>query len=146
MKLTRYVPRDTLLDRLAFGLPALDRFFGDLERQDEGDSETAWRVPRTNIHEEEKAYVFTMEMPGVSRDNVEVHVEGDRLLIKGEKSEKTEEKNLVRREYHATRYERSFGLGNDIDSENVVAKMEDGVLTVTLPKRAEKVGRKIQIS
>jgi len=152
MKITKYVTPvsqlDAVFDRLGLGLPAVDRFFSETSSS----ADSAWssaRLPRTNIRETDDAYVFTMEMPGLSREQVEVNIEGDTLIIKGEKSEKSEpadEKGLLRREYRATRFERTFGVGDSIDREQVRAKMENGILTVTLPKVAEKVGRKIDVA
>jgi HSP20 family protein len=149
MKITKYVapvsPLDAVFDRLGFGLPAIDRFLGDAS----GAAEEGWnavRLPRTNIRETDDSYIFSMELPGLNRQNVEVNIEGDTLVIKGEKSEQSEEKGLLRREYRATRFERTFTVGNAIERDHVKAKMEDGVLTVTLPKSAEKVGRKIDVA
>lgn len=149
MKITKYVapvsPLDAVLDRVGWGLPALDRFFGDVN----GVSEEGWtavRSPRTNVHETDDSFVFTMELPGLGRQNVEVNIEGDTLVVKGEKSEQSEEKGILRREFRATRFERSFNVGNGIDRDRVKAKMEDGILTVTLPKSPEKVGRKIDVA
>lgn len=149
MKITKYVapvsPLDAVFDRLGFGLPQIDRYFGDAnDAAEEGWS--AVRLPRTNIRETDDSYLFTMEMPGLSRQNVEVNIEGDTLVVKGEKTEQSEDKGLLRREYRATRFERTFTVGNAIDRDNVKAKMEDGILTVTLPKSAEKVGRKIDVA
>ena len=87
-----------------------------------------------------------MEMPGLTRENIEVNIEGDTLLVKGERTEKHEEKGYLRREYRAARFERTFNVGAGIDREKVKAKMEDGILTVTLPKSPEKVGRKIDVA
>ncbi len=149
MKITKYVapvsPLDAVFDRLGFGLPAIDRFFGETGELDEN-AWSAVRLPRTNIRETDDAYLFTMEMPGLGRQDVDVNIEGDTLVIKGGKSETSEDKGLLRREYRATRFERTFTVGNAIDREHVKAKMEDGILTVTLPKSAEKVGRKIDVA
>ncbi len=157
MKVTKYVSPatslDAVFDRLGFGLPAIDGFFGDLGPAN-GEGWSAVRVPRTNIHETDSAFVFTMEMPGLGRQDVAVNIEGETLVVKGGKSEqstgpsaeKGEEKGLLRREYRATRFERTFHVGNAFDRDQVRAKMEDGILTVTLPKSAEKVGRKIDVA
>jgi HSP20 family molecular chaperone IbpA len=76
-----------------------------------------------------------------------VTVEGDVLSIRGEKTVKREEgAETVRSEIRSTRFERHFNLGGSVEPESVKAKMEDGILTVTLPKKAEKVGRKIDIA
>ena len=130
------------VDRVTWGLPLVDRIFSDSN----GDTWSAARLPKTNIAETEDAYLFTIEMPGLKKENVEVNFEGDTLIVKGESSEKTEEKGVIRREYHSTRFERTFGVGPGVDRDKVTAKMEDGILTVTLPKSQERIGKKIDIA
>lgn len=145
MRLTKYDPTnafDKLFDNLGWGLVPRRLFEEELGGEDEG-----FRVPRTNIHETEKDYVFTMEMPGISKKDVNVSIDGDRLLVTAENVQRTEsDKGVLRREIRSQRYERSFTLGGNIDRETIKATMEDGVLTVTLPKKAEKVGRKITVA
>ena len=147
MKITKYVAPasslDAVFDRL--GLPSVERFFGEVGEVSDG-GWSAIRLPKTNIQETEEAFVFTMEMPGLSRQDVEVNLEGDTLVVKGGKSEQSETKGLLRREYRATRFERTFTVGNVVDRDRVKAKMEDGILTVSLPKTPEKVGRKIDVA
>jgi HSP20 family protein len=108
------------------------------------------RMPRTNIEELEKSYVFTLEMPGLSKKDVEVTLEADKLTIKGEKKEEKTEKDgddkVLRREIRSAGFERSFSLGNEVDQNDIKARMEDGVLTVTLLKKTEKVGRKVDVN
>jgi HSP20 family protein len=147
MKITKYEapvsPIEAMFDRLNWGFPMIDRFFA------EGEGQEGWaavRLPRTNVHETDDAWVFTMEMPGLTRDQIEVNIEGDTLIVKGETSEKHEEKGVIRREFRTARYERSFNVGAGIDREKVRAKMENGVLTVTLPKAPDKLGRKIEVA
>jgi HSP20 family protein len=146
MKVTKYVapvaPFDTVFDRLGFSFPALDRWLGDANGNE---SWTAVRLPRTNVSEADDAYVFTMEMPGLTREDIEVNLEGDTLVVKGAKEVTQEEKGLRHREYHSTKFERTFSVGEGIDREKVKAKMENGILTVTLPKVAAKLGRKIDV-
>lgn len=147
MKVMKYEaptsPIDRLFDRLNWGFPTIDRLFNEAETAEEGWA--AIRLPRTNVQETDDAFVFTMEMPGLDKQDVSVNIEGDTLIVKGEKSEKHEEKGLIRREYRAARFERSFNV-NGISREGVKAKMENGILSVTLPKAPEKVGRKIEIA
>jgi HSP20 family protein len=152
MRITKYVtpitPIDTVFDRLGWGLPALERLFSDRWLGDSSAHE-GWapvRLPRTNVNETPDAYVFSMEMPGLTRKDVEVNLEGDTLVVKGHKEEKQESKDLVRREFYTTSFERSFTVGEGIDRDKVHARMENGVLTVTLPRAAEKLGRKIEVA
>ncbi|HEU4929110.1 MAG TPA: Hsp20/alpha crystallin family protein [Candidatus Krumholzibacteria bacterium] len=149
MKITKYVapvsPIDAVFDRLGFGLPAIDRFFGDLDSTGES-GWSAVRLPRTNVAEIENAYVFTLEMPGLSREQVEVNIEGDTLMVKGGVTQQAEtQEGVLRSEFRASRFERTFKIGDRIDRDHVKAKMQDGILTITLPKSPENVGRKVEI-
>lgn len=137
-------PFDALFDR-TWGLPALNRIFSDFENE----TGLSTRTPRTNIQETDNAYILELEMPGLSRGDVEVSYENDTLIIKGEKTvneDKKEDggKGVVRREYH-TRFERSFTV-HGVDADQISAKMENGILGVTLPKSRERLGRKIDVS
>jgi HSP20 family protein len=111
--------------------------------------EVVQRRPRTNIEESDGAYVLTMEMPGLSKKDVEVSLEKDTLTVRGERVVDKEEKSeagYLRREISSTKFERSFSIGKEVDQENIKAKMEDGILTVTLSKSAERVGRKVDVA
>jgi HSP20 family protein len=149
MKLIKYenpaTPMDRLFDRLNWGLPAIDRFFG--ENDTTGDGWASIRMPRTNVQELEDSFVFTLEMPGLDKKDVSLNIEGDTLVVKGETTQKDEQndKGLIRREYRSARFERSFNV-NGIHRDGVKARMESGILTITLPKTAEKVGKKIDIA
>ena len=116
------------------------------------------RLPRTNIEEAEGAYVLTMEMPGLSKKDVEVSLEKDTLTIKGERvvdqvdqadgageAEKPK-RGFLRYEIGTSKFERSFSLGKEVEQENIKAKMEDGILSVTLTRKSEEVGRKVDVS
>lgn len=123
-------------------------FFNGFIRDEEGleVSENS-RLPRTNIQETDKDFVFSMEMPGLTKKEVEVSLENNVLLVKGEKTEeKTEGQNLLRREIRSVKFERSFRIGDGIEQEQIKAKMDNGLLTVTLPKKPEKVGRRVDVA
>jgi HSP20 family protein len=137
-------PLDAIFERLNWGLPTLDRVFSDFDEQ----GQLSTRLPRTNVQETDDSYVLELEMPGLSKGDVEVNFEDDTLVVKGEKKEQKEEKEkggVVRREYHTMRYERSFNV-HGVDRDQVSAKMENGILFVTLPKSSERLGRKITVS
>jgi HSP20 family protein len=137
-------PLDTIFERLNWGLPTLDRVFPDLEKEG---GPLSTRLPRTNVQEVDDAYILSLEMPGLSREDVEVNFENDTLIIKGDRKTETkdrENKGVVRREYHSMRYERSFNV-HGVDRDKVSARMEDGILRVTLPKSAERMGRKVDV-
>jgi HSP20 family protein len=98
---------------------------------------------KTDIKETEGAYVVEAEMPGVKKENVELICENGILTIRAKANEeKTEErKGYVRRERVTGEMIRRFEL-NDIDEEKISAKMEDGILYVTLPKKAPEASEK----
>jgi HSP20 family protein len=138
MFLTKYNPA-TALDTI---WDAFDRdFFRFFDGADE-----EFRLPSTNINEKEKEYVITMEMPGVSKKNVDVSLDGDSLVVTAKKVDKIESEGLIRKEIRAEKFRRSFQLGSNIDREKIKAKMENGVLKLTLPKTEGSVGRKIEIA
>jgi HSP20 family protein len=135
---------DNWFDSFNRGLfPAFPRFL----QEDTAKDTPVMRLPRTNIEEKDDTYVFVMEMPGLTKKDVEVSVENDLLTVKGgETVENKDEGGWLRREIRSSKFERSFSLGNDVDQENIKAKMEDGILTVTLPKKSDKVGRKVDVN
>lgn len=92
-----------------------------------------------DVTEDDKAYKVTAELPGLEEKDVNVTVNNDVLLIKGEKPQQKEEKDknhyLCERSYGA--FQRSFALPIDVDRNAVTAQIAKGVLTVTMPKTAE---------
>ena len=106
-------------------------------------------MPAVDIAESEKAYEITAELPGMDEKNIEVKVTDGSLTIKGEKQEEKEEKEkdyyLQERRYGS--FERSFELPESVDPDKIEASFKKGVLTVTLPKKAEaqKPAKKIEV-
>lgn len=105
--------------------------------------------PRLDISEGRKAYTLRVEVPGVEKGDVTLQIEGDTLLIRGEKNQEKEESD---EDYHCVersygRFERVISLPEDADPDGVGAKFKNGVLKVKIPKRAvaEKEGRTVEI-
>lgn len=101
-----------------------------------------------DVAENEKAYTITAELPGVDEKDVQVSVDDDMLVIKGEKHQEKEEKNknhyVSERSYGA--FQRMFSLPRDTDGAKVEARFQNGVLTVSVPKSAEKQQtRKVEV-
>jgi len=104
-------------------------------------------VPNADIHETSDALTVVMEMPGVDRNHLNVSLENDVLRVDGQIDfSKYEGMEPVYTEYNVGHYTRSFTLSNKIDQERISAQLEDGVLTLTLPKAAEARVRRIAIS
>ena len=101
--------------------------------------------PLSNIcQEEDGKVVLRVEMPGVSKDQVDVQMENDTLTIRGER-DVTEGSNYLVRERRVAPFERIYTLDESIDRENIDAHMEHGVLTLTLHMREQVQPRKIEI-
>ena len=109
-------------------------------------------MPAMEIVEKDDALVVTAELPGISAKDVDISVDDGVLMISGEKKEEHEEtKDSARYHMWERRYgafRRSFTLPQAVDPEKIVAKFEDGILTVTLPKtkKAKAQGRKIPVN
>jgi HSP20 family protein len=104
-------------------------------------------IPYTDIHETDEALTVVMEMPGVEKKDINVSLENDVLRVDGQIDfgKKYEGMEPVYTEYNVGPYTRSFTLSNRIDQEKISAQLEDGVLTLTLPKAKEALPRRISI-
>jgi HSP20 family protein len=103
-------------------------------------------VPYADIYETDDALSVVMEMAGVVKDNVSVALENDVLRVEGQIDfAKYEGMEPVYTEYNVGPYARSFALSNKIDQEKISAQLEDGVLTLTLPKAKQAQPRRIAI-
>ena len=103
-------------------------------------------VPPTDVYETEDALTVVMEMPGVDRKDVEVELKEGVLRVEGRIDfSKYGGMEPVYTEYNVGHYGRSFTLSDRVDQERIAAQLEDGVLTLTLPKTAEARPRRIAI-
>ena len=103
-------------------------------------------VPYSDIYETDDALRVVMEVPGVERKDVNVALENDILRVDARIDfGKYEGMEPVYTEYNVGHYTRSFTLSNKIDQEKISAQLEDGVLTLTLPKAKEAQPRRISI-
>ncbi|MDM8159907.1 Hsp20/alpha crystallin family protein [Labilibaculum sp. K2S] len=89
--------------------------------------------PRTNVVDEKERFVIEMLIPGFAKKDVVIKVEDGFLKITGEKEE-VEDRTYLRKEFSATKLERTFKLSEGIDQENISAEVRDGILFVSLPK------------
>lgn len=106
----------------------------------------AFISPTVNIIETKDGYVLEAEMPGVDKAGLEVLLEGNELTLVGKRHEESITAQLIYRESSTRDFRRTFVLDPTIDTAKIEAKMENGVLTLNLPK-AEKVRpRKITVS
>lgn len=123
-------------------------FEEDLRREGEETpmSDRCW-APATDIYETKDEYVFKLELPGISKEDVKVELNGDKLNISGDRKE---EKEVKREEYHRVErvcgtFARSFQLPKNADGQKVKAGMKDGILELRIPKREEAKAKSIPI-
>ena len=104
-------------------------------------------APVTDIYETDNGLMIVMEMPGVTKERVSIDLQGDVLRIEGQ-IDFSQYKGMepVYTEYNVGHYVRAFSLPSKTDREKIAAQLEDGVLTLTLPKVLEAQPRRISIS
>ena len=102
-------------------------------------------LPEVNIFETKEGYVLEAEMPGVSKDGLEITLEGNEITIIGHRQAEAPSGELLFRERRLADYRRVFELDPAVDTSKVSAKMEQGVLTLTLPKSERVKPRKINV-
>jgi len=122
--------------------------FRDFERDFFG-GEMPVNTFKTDIRDEADKYVLEAEMPGFDKSDVKIDIEGDYLTLSAERSNEKEEsgKGYIRRERSFGSFKRSFNI-EDVDSEKIAAKYENGILTLDLPKKGEKTptSRRLEIN
>lgn len=102
---------------------------------------------RVDVTEDEKNYIVKADIPGVTKEDIQVSIDGNQVAISTEVKREKEEKDkntLVRERYYGKQY-RSFMLDSDVDDAKAEATYKDGVLQLTLPKRAGTATRKLEV-
>ena len=110
-------------------------------------------LPAVNVKENDNEFIIDVAAPGMKKGDFKVNYDNGRLMISSEKKDEHEEKNdekVTRREFSYQSFQRSFSVAeNAVNAEKIVAKYEDGILHVIIPKREEvkpKPAREIKIS
>jgi len=104
------------------------------------------QTPPVNIHQDKDGFTLVVEMPGVSKSGVEVTFEEGKLVISGNLDAAPAREGAVYREISDATYRRVFDLDPSIDAAGIVAAIEQGVLSVRLPKAEGAKPRKITVS
>ena len=123
----------------------LGYFFG--RAPDVPASTTAWN-PSVDIFENDNEIVFKAELPGLNAKDIEVKLENNVLMLKGERrfEKETKEENYHRIEREYGTFSRSFALPTAVNADKVSAEYKDGILKVTLPKKEEIKPKPIKIA
>jgi HSP20 family protein len=123
----------------------LEETFGGFGRWPSLLQETAGWSPPVDIEEQDDAYVLEAELPGVRRENIDIELVGNELAITGELKEK-ERTGVVRRRTRRTgRFDYRVTLPEQVDAEQIDASLDEGVLTVRVPKSERAQRRKVAI-
>ena len=121
-----------------------DEFFNEFPVK----MESRLNFPAVNIHETENGYELELNAPGRNKEDFKVSIENGLLTVSFDKKEenKVEGQKTLRREFSYQSFNRSFNLDENIDSENIQAKYENGILSLTLPKKEQAKPAKKEIS
>ncbi len=111
-------------------------------------------APAVNVKDNENAYIMEVAAPGLKKDfcRISINDEGNLCIAienKFEHKEEDKKEHYLRREFSYTNYQQAYALPKDVDRNGIAAKVEDGVLTITLPKvkkEETKVSRSIDIA
>lgn len=138
----RRTPVDGSFDRLFDSV--VEDYFAPVKSK----TASASVAPRVNVTESDKAYVVEAELPGVTKENVKISVEGKHVALEAEVTRDTERKEgetVVFAERSIQKFARSFAFAAEVDNDRSVAKLENGILILTLPKKEELRPKQIQV-
>jgi HSP20 family protein len=122
----------------------LDDFFNRAMKFNPGGN--GW-VPQLNVSETDTMFEITVELPGMSKDDIDISLEDHVLNISGERSMEKEESNKKYRRVESRfgTFSRSLPLPNSIDTDSVKASYENGILTIHIAKQEDKATKKIEV-
>ena len=103
-------------------------------------------APVSSVMEDKEGYILQVEMPGVNKEGLEISVENNELTILGRRSLPSVEGTVVHRESRTNNFRRTFELDPSIDTANISAKIDQGVVTLVLPKAEQVKPRKIAVA
>jgi HSP20 family protein len=140
VNLTRFSPMDNAFDDLFRGF-----FVRPVDFEGHSSSTGTFRV---DVSENDKAYTLRAELPGMKKEDINVTIDGDTVAVSAEVKHEKDVKNgerVLRSERYAGKLYRAFTLGQTMDDASATAKYADGVLELTLPKKATVQTKRISI-
>jgi len=159
------MPTRSLAERMAYDFPffqlhrEIDRLFDDAFSgfpsalrgpREWPELASIMLTPELDIKETDTNYVLSLEVPGVAKEDVDIRIDGNTLVIHGEKKQETkkEDENYHCVERHYGSFERTLTLPKDANADNIDASFKDGVLTITIKRQAKslpKEAKKIEV-
>ena len=139
MRLVSYQRPGSGFSRLLNLNSELDRLFQT--------SVQAW-APALDVHEDKDKFTVNLELPGLKREDINVHLEDGTLIISGERKSETvgEDTEIHRQERYYGKFSRALTLPVTVSIDQVKASFKDGILTVTLPKAEEAKPKQIDVT
>jgi HSP20 family protein len=143
MKLIRYAypqsQASNAFNRLFdLGAPTIGRFGSILD--DFLGAEAGFNQPAVDLYEDDHSYYARSELPGLSKDAVDIELENSVLTIRSSKESQTDTQTT------SARFERSISVPDGVDLDQISAAMQDGILTVTMPKAEARKPRQISVN
>ncbi|MGE5096294.1 MAG: Hsp20/alpha crystallin family protein [Betaproteobacteria bacterium] len=131
-------------------LSTLDGLLNEFLRPTPWDNAAAQTLPlRVDVREQPEAYTVFAELPGVAKDDIQVEIEGNEVTIRAEvrrEAPAKEGERWLRRERRYGKAERRFALPAEVEEAAAVARLANGVLELTLPKKAPAATRRIAVN
>lgn len=123
-----------------------NRVFRNYYRNKDENDDLAF-VPKVNTRVDESSYYLDMDLPGIEKEKIQINLKDNILTVSGERNfkEEVQEENYHRVETHFGTFSRSFSLPEDVDTEKINAKNENGVLEIVLPKLEQMIEKTKQI-
>jgi len=135
--------------RNGFFVPAFENIFNEVMntplKDFQAEGKVSFTKPQANIKQTENGYTLELALPGFSKEDVEIKIEKDALIISSAKETDTEA-NFRMREFNYGHFERRFRLNDTIDTSSIAASFENGVLAITLAKIKPEPAKTINIS
>jgi HSP20 family protein len=132
-----------------FSMEPVDDFFSGFFRPIRHNETLQTPQIRVDVNEKEDAFVVKADIPGIRKEDIDVSVNGNSLTISAEVKKETDEKKdgkVLRSERYYGMTTRSMSFGNDVDATAAKAKYENGVLELTLPKKASQQTKHLAIA
>lgn len=146
MHLVRFNPKREMASCRRHMDTLFDDVVGNFFNRSQGELTQGWN-PKVDVFEEEDKIVMKAELPGVEKDKIAIDVDGRVLTLRGERTSdsEVEEENYYRRERSYGRFQRSFTLPLETDSEKIKAEYKDGVLQLDIPKPESRKPKQITV-
>lgn len=130
----------------------MDRIFDDISpfpriRRGNGGFGVELWAPDTDLSETDDAYTLTVDLPGLTKKDIEVSYQDHRLTISGERKEESKEEgeDFLRQERYVGKFTRAFTMPTEVKEDKIKASFKDGVLTVNVPKSEVKKAKLVSI-